>query len=96
MIERTPAFVVPLMKPRTLDDFFCLGGEDAAASSISAGGTPEASALCMASSVTGVWGARVPGGGGGGRGALLASPIRRRVIVSWALVGTPYSNVLGR
>lgn len=34
--------------------------------------------------------------GGGGMGALLASPIRRRVIVSWAFVGTPLRIVLGR
>ena len=33
--------------------------------------------------------------GGGGRGALFASPIRRRVMVSWALVGTPLRSVLG-
>ena len=32
--------------------------------------------------------------GGGGIGALLASPIRRSVIVSWALVGTPLRIVL--
>ena len=32
--------------------------------------------------------------GGGGRGALLASPMRRRVIVSWAFVGTPLRIVL--
>ena len=29
-------------------------------------------------------------------GALFASPMRRRVIVSWALVGTPLRIVLGR
>ncbi len=34
--------------------------------------------------------------GGGGMGALFASPIRRRVIVSWAFVGTPLRIVLGR
>ena len=34
--------------------------------------------------------------GGGGRGALLASPMRRRVIVSWAFVGTPLRSVLWR
>ena len=33
--------------------------------------------------------------GGGGIGALFASPIRRRVIVSWAFVGTPLRIVLG-
>ena len=34
--------------------------------------------------------------GGGGMGALFASPIRRRVMVSWALVGTPLRIVLRR
>ena len=34
--------------------------------------------------------------GGGGMGALFASPMRRSVMVSWALVGTPFSIVLGR
>lgn len=33
--------------------------------------------------------------GGGGMGALFASPIRRSVMVSWALVGTPLRIVLG-
>jgi hypothetical protein len=32
--------------------------------------------------------------GGGGSGALWASPCRRRVRVSWALVGTPLRRVL--
>lgn len=32
--------------------------------------------------------------GGGGRGALFASPMRRRVMVNWALVGTPFKRVL--
>ena len=32
--------------------------------------------------------------GGGGMGALFASPIRRRVMVSWAFVGTPLRIVL--
>ena len=32
--------------------------------------------------------------GGGGNGEELISPIRRRVSVSWALVGTPWSRVL--
>lgn len=33
--------------------------------------------------------------GGGGRGEEFISPIRRRVRVSWALVGTPFRSVLG-
>ncbi len=33
--------------------------------------------------------------GGGGRGARFASPMRKRVIVSWAFVGTPLRIVLG-
>lgn len=32
--------------------------------------------------------------GGGGSGALLASPVRSKVIVSCALVGTPFNIVL--
>lgn len=32
--------------------------------------------------------------GGGGRGEELISPMRRRVNVSWAFVGTPFSIVL--
>ena len=36
-----------------------------------------------------------PALGGGGRGEELISPMRRRVRVSWAFVGTPFSKVLG-
>ena len=34
--------------------------------------------------------------GGGGSGRFLASPMRSKVIVSWALVGTPRRSVLNK
>lgn len=98
--------VVPRKKPIILDDQPCEGvGEDEAlgftGTSLGSGKAAAVISASVAPSVSSSW--WIEAGrddglllevGGGGNGDALASPIRKRVRVNWALVGIPLSSEL--